>query len=80
MKEHLPAVKTIQGVAASLRLSLSAARKRAEKGKIRGQKVGRRRRFRKESIEKWLSRVRAVSMGEGGTTSSEFVSSDPESP
>ena len=79
MSTKQPPVMTVDEVAEYLRIPRASVYKLAQRGMIPCQKVGRHWRFRRESIEIWLSRERAASMGEGGTTSSEFVSSDPES-
>jgi len=54
MKDHPPAKKDNQEVAASQRPRLSTARKPAERGEIRGRKVGRHWRIQCQAIDAWL--------------------------
>ena len=49
-------VMTVDEVAAYLRIPRASVYKLAQKGKIPGQKVGRHWRFRRETIDQWLSK------------------------
>lgn len=56
MSKQPPDVLTLNEVAEYLRIPRSTAYKLAQEGKIPGQKVGRHRRFRKETVQSWLDR------------------------
>ena len=61
MKEQIPDVLTIEEVAQYLRISQSTLYKEAQKGKIPRQKIGRRWRFSRLALEKWLEKMPAPS-------------------
>jgi excisionase family DNA binding protein len=54
----LGVVLTIGEAAEYLKISHSTAYKLAQEGKIPGQKVGKHRRFRKDTIDRWLDENR----------------------
>lgn len=56
MDQSDPPVMTIDEVAAYLRIPRASVYKLAQKGKIPAQKVGRHWRFRRETIDQWLSK------------------------
>ena len=57
MSTEQPPVMTVDEVAAYLRIPRGTVYKLAQRGKIPGQKVGRHWRFRREAIDRWLSRT-----------------------
>jgi excisionase family DNA binding protein len=54
MSENLPQILNIEEASKYLRVPLSSLYKLAQDGKIPCQKVGRHRKFRKETIDNWL--------------------------
>jgi len=54
MAAGLDEVMTIDGLAAYLKISKSTLYKLAQNRKLPGQKVGKRWRFHKEAIDRWL--------------------------
>ena len=56
MDEQQPPVMTVDEVAAYLRIPRGSVYKLAQRGRIPCQKVGRHWRFRRQTIESWLSR------------------------
>jgi len=54
MVEHQPTVMTVEEVAAYLRIPRSSVYKLAQEGRIPCQKAGRRWRFHREAIDRWL--------------------------
>ena len=55
MKPTSGSVLTIDELADYLKIPKSTLYKLAQEGKVRGQKVGRHWRFRKETIDRWLA-------------------------
>jgi excisionase family DNA binding protein len=56
MNQSDPPVMTVDEIAAYLRIPRASVYKLAQKGRIPGQKVGRHWRFRRETIDQWLSK------------------------
>lgn len=54
-KEELKKIMDIPGLSRYLDISKSTLYKLAQEGKLPGQKVGKHWRFRKETIDEWLS-------------------------
>jgi excisionase family DNA binding protein len=54
MADNFPEIMTIDETAQYLRISLSSLYKLAEDGRIPCQKVGRRWRFRRQTLDRWL--------------------------
>ena len=63
MKTLISEVLTIDELAAYLKISKSTLYKLAREGKIPSNKVGRRWRFQKRSIDHWLGRERTIVLG-----------------
>ena len=61
MQEQLRDVLTIEQAAEYLQISQSTLYKEAQKGKIPCQKIGRRWRFSRLALEKWLEKLPASS-------------------
>ena len=61
MKDQTHDVLTIEQAAQYLQISQSTLYKEAQKGKIPCQKIGRRWRFSRLAIEKWLEKLPASS-------------------
>ena len=61
MKDQMHDVLTIEQAAQYLQISQSTLYKEAQKGKIPCQKIGRRWRFSRLAIEKWLEKLPASS-------------------
>ena len=57
MDEQQPPVMTVDEVAAYLRIPRGSVYKLAQRGGIPCQKVGRHWRFRRQTIDEWLSRT-----------------------
>jgi len=67
MKKSTGDVLTIEELAIYLKIPKSTLYKLVREGKIPSQKIGRRWRFQKRSIERWLERERKSDPGSGGS-------------
>lgn len=65
MSDTDPPVMTVDEVAIYLRIPRASVYKLAQKGKIPGQKVGKHWRFRRETIDQWLSEAARQGQGLG---------------
>jgi excisionase family DNA binding protein len=66
MKKSTGDVLTIDDLAIYLKIPKSTLYKLAREGKIPSHKIGRRWRFHKRSIERWLERAGEANSGAGG--------------
>jgi excisionase family DNA binding protein len=66
MKKPTGDVLTIRELAIYLKIPKSTLYKLAREGKIPSQKIGRRWRFLKRAIERWLERTEEADHGSGG--------------
>ena len=70
MKDQTHDVLTIEQAAEYLQISQSTLYKEAQKGKIPCQKIGRRWRFSRQALEKWLEKFPAsIAMNSRNTDS-----------
>lgn len=54
MRDVLPSILTVQEVADYLRIPVSSVYRLAQEGRIPARKVGRRLRFHRDAIDRWL--------------------------
>lgn len=65
MSDEIPLVMTVEEVAGYLRIPQSSVYRLAQEGRMPCQKVGRRWRFHRDAIDRWLSNLNEVGINRG---------------